>query len=219
MLQQPADLVDRVLTVAIDLHDGVCSVVNCVTKTSAERASDSEVDRQPNDCRSRVLGDVGGAIVAGVIDHHTFVPAGTHGGDDPVDAVLLVKRGNDDDDVRHACPSRSLTLRASRACASAVVRRRSCSSETLMDSWIEIARRRTELIINKTAVGVMLATLPRRPTNGNVTAASATNAPTESQPRVYRVVNNRRLVKARMTSTITTPPSARTRACFTDVDM
>src|SRR4051794_1785801 len=88
-----------------------------------------------------------------------------------------------------------------------------------MDSCIEIASSRTELIINRTAVGVMLATLPRQPTNGIVTAANATNAPTASHPSAYLVVSSRRRARPRMTNTITPPPSARTRACFTDVDM
>src|SRR4029079_15211542 len=88
-----------------------------------------------------------------------------------------------------------------------------------MDSWIEIASNSTELIINRTAVGVMLATLPRRPTKGIDSAARATNAPTASQPSAYLVVSSRRRARPRMTSTIRPPPSARTRACFTDVDM
>ena len=154
------------LAVAVDLHDGVCPVIDGVAEAGAKRAADAEVDRQSNDDRTGLLGHLGGVVGAGVVDDDAVVALRADGGDDVGDARLFVVGRHDDDDVVGHVFSSSLTRRASRAWASAVVRSRSCSSETLIDSWIEIASSSNELSISSTAVGVMLATLPRRPTNG-----------------------------------------------------
>src|SRR4029079_10165465 len=219
MPQQFVDLVDRVLAVAVDLHDRVGSVFRCVAEAGTQGAADAEVDRQSDHHGSGFLGDLGGAVGAGIVDHDAVVPQCGDRFHHLADARLLFVGGYDDDDFRHVGCSRSRTRRASRACASAVVRSRSCSSDTLIDNWMKMPSSRTELIITRTAVGVMLATLPRRPTNGMFSAARATNKPTPSHPSAYLVVSSRRRARPRMTSTITPPPSARTRACFTDVDM
>ena len=134
MLEQGADLVGRMLAVAVDLHDGVCADVDRIAKAGTQRAADPEVDRQPDHRRPGPFGDRRRAIGTGVVDDHAVVAEAEHLGDHLSDACLLVVRRDDDDDIRHVWCSKSLTRLASSAWASAVVRNRSCSSETLIES-------------------------------------------------------------------------------------
>src|SRR5438045_2940414 len=159
------------LAVSVDLHDGVRSDLDRIAKAGPQGTADTEVDRQSDHGCSRLLGEGGRSIGAGIVDNHALVTLLADRTDDVGDAGLFVEGRNDDEDVCHVSSSRSLTRRARSACASAVVRNRSCSSDTLIESWIEMASNSTELIISSTAVGVMSATLPSRPTNGSVIAA------------------------------------------------
>ena len=90
---------------------------------------------------------------------------------------------------------------------------------TLIDSCTEIASRSTELIVNSTAVGVMLARRPSLPTKGMSAAATATRPPITSQPIAYRVLSSRFRARRRMNPPMTMPPRSSTSACLAVVDM
>ena len=99
-VQQFGDVLGDVLTVGIDLHDAGVSVLDGVAEAGAQRAADTEVDRQSHDLGAGRASQRLGAVGAAVVDHQTFEAERSDVGDDVGDAGLLVVGRHHDERAR-----------------------------------------------------------------------------------------------------------------------
>jgi len=105
--QQLADLLGRMLTVAVHLDDDVRSRFRCVPEAGAQGATDSEVDRQPDHDGAGLFGEVGRAVGAGVVDHHAVVAERGDRLHHLADARFLFEGRHHGDDFGHVVCSSS----------------------------------------------------------------------------------------------------------------
>src|SRR5699024_1610949 len=105
--EQLLDLGGVVLTVGVDLHDGGEPAVVAVAVARPHRPADAEVERQPHDHRPGGGGAVGGGVGGAVVDdqHGGLRLRGPHLAHHAADAVLLVQRGEDDEQLGRGDPA------------------------------------------------------------------------------------------------------------------
>ena len=93
-VEQLGDLRRIVLAVGVALHDDRVAVRDRVPESAAQRAADTEVDRQAQHLGAGALRDLGGAVDRTVVDDERRVTRGVHLVDDAPDRRFLVERGD-----------------------------------------------------------------------------------------------------------------------------